>query len=587
MRILRYEIEHHAAYPWQLVQGRICHLRLRTGEALQSAAVLYGDPFWFSGAEKQPVLARSEMQPALRCSGEQYYSVSVPMRTHKLRYHFVLTLEDGSTVYLSELGVTPPLPESVLRPFNVPYVYAGDHPAPPDWAEGFLWYQIFPDRFRRVDVPGEEAVEPWGSKRVANEYRFGGNLKGILEAVPYLAELGVGVVYMTPIFLSDTSHRYNTFDYYQIDPLLGSLEDLRNLADALHARNIRIVLDGVFNHCGLGFAPFRDAMEKGKASEYYDWFFFGAQYPCGYMTFGEKWAYMPKLNMQNEACAAYFLDVGRYWLREAHVDGWRLDVSPEVYPDFWRQFRRAVLQTKPDAIMIAECWHDSREWCTVGDMFDGTMHYVLSEAIWKFFAERRWSLAEFDAGVNRAMMLYPQEVQNSMWNFLSSHDTARMLTRCGGRVKAMRAAVFFQMTHPGVPVIYYGDELAMRGGPDPDCRRSMTWDKVDGNAMLAYYKRLTHMRGESEVLREGTLRTWEVGEDGLYAYLRQTERETVLCALNTSERAIRRMIRLPEALAGCKAVRDLMTGKTHNVQGGYVTLALGACEGAVLGRAEA
>ena len=115
----------------------------------------------------------------------------------------------------------------------------------------------------------------------------------------------------------------------------------------------------------------------------------------------------------------------------------------------------------------------------------------------------------------------------------------------------------------------------------------MTWDKVDGNAMLAYYKRLTHMRGESEVLREGTLRTWEVGEDGLYAYLRQTERETVLCALNTSERAIRRMIRLPEALAGCKAVRDLMTGKTHNVQGGYVTLALGACEGAVLGSAEA
>lgn len=210
-----------------------------------------------------------------------------------------------------------------------------------------------------------------GQQAVANEYRFGGNLKGILEAVPYLAELGVGVVYMTPIFLSDTSHRYNTFDYYQIDPLLGSLEDLKALADALHERGIRIVLDGVFNHCGLGFAPFQDAMEKGKASPYYDWFFFGEQYPCGYMTFGEKWAYMPKLNMQNEACAEYFLDVGRYWLREAHVDGWRLDVSPEVYPDFWRQFRRAVKKTNPNAIMIAECWDDSREWCTIGDMFDG------------------------------------------------------------------------------------------------------------------------------------------------------------------------------------------------------------------------
>ena len=359
------------------------------------------------------------------------------------------------------------------------------------------------------------------------------------------------------------------------------------MADALHEKGIRIVLDGVFNHCGLGFAPFKDAMEKGKGSEYYDWFFFGEQYPCGYMTFGEKWAYMPKLNMQNEACAAYFLDVGRYWLREAHVDGWRLDVSPEVYPDFWRQFRRAVMAANPNAIMIAECWHDSREWCTVGDMFDGTMHYVLSEAIWKFFADRRWSLAQFDAGINRAMMLYPQEVQNSMWNFLSSHDTARMLTRCGGRVKSMRAAAFFQMTHPGVPVIYYGDELGMRGGPDPDCRRSMTWDKVNGNAMLAYYKRLTHMRNASEVLREGTLKTWEVGEDGLYAYLRQTEKETVLCALNTTDQAIRRMVRVPEELAACKTVCDLLSGKTHKVQGGYVTLTLGACEGVALGRAEA
>lgn len=586
MKSLQIAAIHHI--PWledrhTLSDGRVC-IRLTTA-ANEFDAVTLRHAFHYAEGEPFAHATDIPMERMWRDENREVWQVVFAPRDPRIVYAFILRA--GDVTLLHDADGTRAVPENPAWVSGFHYAHAYPAKEKPQWARGCVGYQIFPDRFRRVDVPGEEAVEPWGSKRVANEYRFGGNLKGILEAVPYLAELGVGVVYMTPIFLSDTSHRYNTFDYYQIDPLLGSLEDLRNLADALHARNIRIVLDGVFNHCGLGFAPFRDAMEKGKASEYYDWFFFGAQYPCGYMTFGEKWAYMPKLNMQNEACAAYFLDVGRYWLREAHVDGWRLDVSPEVYPDFWRQFRRAVLQTKPDAIMIAECWHDSREWCTVGDMFDGTMHYVLSEAIWKFFAERRWSLAEFDAGVNRAMMLYPQEVQNSMWNFLSSHDTARMLTRCGGRVKAMRAAVFFQMTHPGVPVIYYGDELAMRGGPDPDCRRSMTWDKVDGNAMLAYYKRLTHMRGESEVLREGTLRTWEVGEDGLYAYLRQTERETVLCALNTSERAIRRMIRLPEALAGCKDVRDLMTGKTHNVQGGYVTLALGACEGAVLGRAEA
>ena len=558
-----------------------------------------------------------------------YYTFETRLGEEPFRYCF--EVQSGTEkYYYGRCGIS----REILEYYNFVVVPGF---STPDWAKGAVMYQIFTDRFYNGDKSNDVETNEYYyigdySRRVTNWDKYpanmgvrefyGGDLQGVMDKLDYLQDLGVEVVYFNPLFVSPSNHKYDIQDYDYIDPHYGKIVDdggevlpngvtdnsqatkykkrttgFKNLeasnelfiklVEELHRRGMKVILDGVFNHCGLGFAPFRDAMEKGKASEYYDWFFFGEQYPCGYMTFGEKWAYMPKLNMQNEACAAYFLDVGRYWLREAHVDGWRLDVSPEVYPDFWRQFRRAVLQTKPDAIMIAECWHDSREWCTVGDMFDGTMHYVLSEAIWKFFAERRWSLAQFDAGVNRAMMLYPQEVQNSMWNFLSSHDTARMLTRCGGRVKAMRAAVFFQMTHPGVPVIYYGDELAMRGGPDPDCRRSMTWDKVDGNAMLAYYKRLTHMRGESEVLREGTLRTWEVGEDGLYAYLRQTERETVLCALNTSERAIRRMIRLPEALAGCKAVRDLMTGKTHNVQGGYVTLALGVCEGAVLGRAEA
>ena len=482
----------------------------------------------------------------------------------------------------------------------------------PQWAADQIFYQIFPDRFARSlpreaeqdhvyyhHAAGQEIIlrdwdEPVTAQAGGSTF-YGGDLDGISEKLPYLKKLGVTALYLNPVFKAPSVHKYDTEDYRHVDPQFGGDGALLRLRHNTQQLGMRLVLDGVFNHSGDSHAWF-DRHNRGTGgachnpeSPWRDWYSFSDD---GTALDWLGYASLPKLDYQSESLVNEIYrgedSIVRHWLKAPwNMDGWRLDVSPEVYPDFWRQFRRAVLQTNPDAIMIAECWHDSREWCTVGDMFDGTMHYVLSEAIWKFFAERRWSLAEFDAGVNRAMMLYPQEVQNSMWNFLSSHDTARMLTRCGGRVKAMRAAVFFQMTHPGVPVIYYGDELAMRGGPDPDCRRSMTWDKVDGNAMLAYYKRLTHMRGESEVLREGTLRTWEVGEDGLYAYLRQTERETVLCALNTSERAIRRMIRLPEALAGCKAVRDLMTGKTHNAQGGYVTLALGVCEGAVLGRAEA
>ena len=368
MKSLQIAAIHHI--PWledrhTLSDGRVC-IRLTTA-VNEFDAVTLRHAFHYAEGEPFAHATDIPMERMWRDENREVWQAVFAPRDPRIVYAFILRA--GDVTLLHDADGTRAVPENPAWVSGFHYAHAYPAKEKPQWARGCVGYQIFPDRFRRVDVPGEEAVEPWGSKRVANEYRFGGNLKGILEAVPYLAELGVGVVYMTPIFLSDTSHRYNTFDYYQIDPLLGSLEDLRNLADALHARNIRIVLDGVFNHCGLGFAPFRDAMEKGKASEYYDWFFFGAQYPCGYMTFGEKWAYMPKLNMQNEACAAYFLDVGRYWLREAHVDGWRLDVSPEVYPDFWRQFRRAVLQTKPDAIMIAECWHDSREWCTVGDMF--------------------------------------------------------------------------------------------------------------------------------------------------------------------------------------------------------------------------
>lgn len=570
-------------YRHTLSDGRVC-IRLRTGKGEFDAVTLryahnYAEGAPFSRAWEVPMerMWRDETH-------EVWQAVFMP-EDPRILYCFLLRAQGVRLVH--DAGGTRAEPQNPadVKAFHFAHAYPAREK--PQWARGCVGYQIFPDRFHRVDVPGEEPVEPWGSPRVANEYRFGGNLKGILEAVPYLRELGVGVVYMTPIFLSDTSHRYNTFDYYQIDPLLGSLEDLRTLADALHAGGIRIVLDGVFNHCGLGFAPFQDALQNGRDSRYADWFFFGEQYPCGYMTFGEKWAYMPKLNMQNPDCAAYFLNVGRYWLREAHVDGWRLDVSPEVWPDFWRQFRRAVLDENPDAILIAECWDDSREWCSIGDMFDGTMHYVLSDAIWGFFAEGRTDLAQFDAEVNRAMMLYPQEVQNSMWNFLSSHDTARMLTRCGNQTRKMRAAAFFQMTHPGVPVIYYGDELGMRGGPDPDCRRCMTWERVPSSRMLAYYRRLTQMRGSLRVLREGTLITHEVGGDGLYAYLRRTEDALALCVLNTSAaRLTGRTLALPRELAGEKRLLDALSGRRIAVRRGLAAISLAPGEGMVLLKAQ-
>ena len=266
MKSLQIAAIHHI--PWledrhTLSDGRVC-IRLTTA-ANEFDAVTLRHACHYAEGEPFAHATDTPMERMWRDENREVWQAVFAPRDPRIVYAFILRA--GDVTLLHDADGTRAVPENPAWVSGFHYAHAYPAKEKPQWARGCVGYQIFPDRFRRVDVPGEEAVEPWGSKRVANEYRFGGNLKGILEAVPYLAELGVGVVYMTPIFLSDTSHRYNTFDYYQIDPLLGSLEDLRNLADALHARNIRIVLDGVFNHCGLGFAPFRDAMEKGKESE--------------------------------------------------------------------------------------------------------------------------------------------------------------------------------------------------------------------------------------------------------------------------------------------------------------------------------
>ena len=561
-------------YRHALPDGRAC-LRLRTARgnfdraAARVTCNYWGDDPFAKGLDLP-------MELAFRDDLYDYYQVAY--RPEDPRVKYVFYLYQGETTVLFDcqgphIGGT--LYPDVEEAFVFAYVYPPD--PMPEWARGCVGYQIFPDRFRRAGEP-EEGLEPWTSERYENERRFGGNLRGVREAVPYLHDLGVDFIYTCPIFRSDTAHRYNTFDYYQVDPLLGTEADLKALCDELHRHGMRLVLDGVFNHSGVGFAPFRDAVEKGKASEYYDWFFFDDSVPFGYRTFAFA-EYMPKLNLRNEACAEYFLKVGEYWLREVGVDGWRLDVSPEVYPDFWRRFHAMMKRVKPDSIMVAECWDDSREWLTVGDQFDATMHYVLSRCIWGRFADHKLSLAEFDARINRAAMLYPHRTQEVLWNFLGSHDTPRFLTRAGGDPAMLRAASFFQLTQPGVPVIYYGDELGMEGKGDPDCRRPMRWDDVEGNAMRAHYQRLTALRHAHPSLRVGELRTHCVLKDDLYAYLRITDTERALVVLNATTEPQHEYLPLPEALRGRKSLTDAYTGRRLRVVGEQLECGLDTGEG--------
>ena len=408
-------------YRYALPDGSVC-LRLQTGRdefTKVEARVTsnYDMPEFFLKAHVYP------MQPVAQDEWHTWYQVTFMPHDRRLKYLFVLQSDEQVfKLDASGLHCGADYPEDVSEAFAFAYAYPTE--PTPQWARGCVGYEIFPDRFRRGEgSQTDETLEPWTSDRVQNEYRFGGNLRGIIEAVPYLHDLGVEMVYTTPLFLSDTSHRYNTFDYYQVDPLLGTEEDLRELADVLHMNGMRLMLDGVFNHCGLQFAPFRDAVENGENSRYRDWFFFDNTEECGYQTFGH-WPYMPKLNLANPDCAAYFLDVGRYWLRSCHIDGWRMDVSPEIWPDFWRKFRNMLREENPDGLMVAECWDDSRQWLSTGDMFHSTMSYVWSRNVWNRFCYRKISLREFDAVNNRSLMLYPEPVTQVLWNFLDTHDTA-------------------------------------------------------------------------------------------------------------------------------------------------------------------
>ncbi len=564
-------------YRHALPDGRVC-LRLRTGKGdFDRVAVRvtcqYCLPDPFAAAKDIP------MQAAYQDEWFDYYEVLFAPEDPRLRYLFVLTSEEV-TVKLDGAGLHMGADafEDISEAFAFAYAYPED--PMPEWARGCVGYQVFPDRFRREGV-AEPGLEPWSSDRVQSQYRFGGNLRGMLAAVPYLKELGVQIVYTTPIFLSDSAHRYNTFDYYQIDPLLGGEEDLKALCDTLHDNGMRLMLDGVFNHSGVKFAPFVDAKEKGEQSDYRDWFFFDPRIPCGYQTFSYE-PYMPKLNLRNESCAAYFLEVGRYWMDRCGIDGWRLDVSTEVWPDFWRKFHTMMKQVNPDSLMVAECWDDSRQWLTLGDMFDSTMHYVLSRTLWNGFCRHNLSVEKLDWEMNKAAMMYPHRVQEVLWTFLGSHDTERFRTRAGGDERMLRAASFFQFTYLGAPIIYYGDELGMEGGADPYCRRPMRWDQVEGNETRKHFQRLAKVRAENEALGHGVFRTHQVFENGLYAYLRIADSQQLLCLLNTTLAPVTGQVELPKEMAGMAVLHELYAGGSIPVVGGGVQVSLDVGEGMIL-----
>ena len=380
----------------------------------------------------------------------------------------------------------------------------------PAWVKDAIFYQIFPDRFCRS--PKYSAVGKfvqWDSKPTRTNM-FGGNLAGITDKLKYIADLGATAIYLCPIFKSNSNHRYHTVDYFEIDPVLGTLKDFDNLIKKAHALGLRVILDGVFNHCSRGFFQFNSLMELGEDSPYVDWFHVHS-WPIhaysGKPNYECWWNYpaLPKFNTDCADVREYLFSVAEYWAKRG-IDGWRLDVPNEINDDsFWQEFRRRVKAINPEAYIVGEIWDNPERWLK-GDQFDGVMNYPFRKAVMQYlFDENPISTGEFCEKVRSA---FPENRFGVQMNLLGSHDTTRIASQPRTSPERIRLALALLFFTPGAPCIYYGDEIGMEGGKDPDCRRTFPWDQLKARKALPIYKfirELTRMRRENPVLRDGKM----------------------------------------------------------------------------------
>lgn len=461
-----------------------------------------------------------------------------------LRYFFIVSYRDEA-YYLTSYGVNQTEPKAGF--FEYLCTNDKDVFSPPVWARNAVFYQIFPERFcNGDDMLNPSFVEPWGGLPTEKNF-FGGDLQGIIRNLNHIIEMGINVLYLTPIFHAPSNHKYDTIDYFRIDPHFGTLDDLKNLVSLCHENNIRVILDGVFNHCGYYSEQFQDFLKNEKESRYADWFYAGEfpltidplNYDCvGYY----KW--MPKLRFDSREVREYFLRIGEYWIEEADIDGWRLDVADEVDYTFWQEFRKRIKSIKNDALLIGETWGDGRNLLE-GDQMDSVMNYLFRDAVLDFIARDNIDACEFDNRIQRMFGIYKRMVLPSLYNPLGSHDTPRIFTECAENTEKLTLAVVLQMTFTGAPAIYYGDEFGMTGDNDPGCRQTMAWDNPN-HLILSLYRKLIDIRKEHKPLTCGIHRTLYCSE-GVYAFVRQHGDENVYVIVNNMNQQLQLLLPVLDA----------------------------------------
>ena len=492
-------------------------INIKTGYDVKMVNIVYGDPFanGILGGGEEWTGDSAGIPFKKNLKHQIWWTTTITPPFKRLKYYFELITETEKWYYFEDGFVSEDqmhLKGRSRQCFTMPWLNPCDVNKTPHWVNETIWYQIFPDRF----CNGNTSINPegyleWGSKQeIGHRDLYGGDLQGIINKLDYLQELGITGIYMTPINESPSNHKYDTTDYEKIDPHFGDEQTMKELVQKAHEKGIRIMLDAVFNHCGYFFHPWQDVLQKGPESAYFDWFMIN-EWPLKQRYAakeGQLYTFaffdgMPKLNTNNPKVRDYLIGVVSGWVKKYDVDGIRIDVANEISHTFCKELRTALKAIKPDIYILGEIWHDAIAWLR-GDEYDAVMNYPLAGSMKDFFIDRSLTGKDFEYMINRCYTNYMQQTNDVLFNMLDSHDTIR-LRNVVQNLNEYNALLTLLFTMPGSVCIYYGTEIGMEGGFDPDCRKCMPWKDIDQgkyNERITFIKELITLRKKEKLMRE-------------------------------------------------------------------------------------
>lgn len=507
-------------------------LRVSANDKPDPVEILFNNKYDFT--KRRTALA---MRPYAQDGTFAYYRADVKLSDARFAYIFRIT-ENGKVLYYSEAGLTEnyDFDMAYYTFFQYAFINPADVMRVVDWTKNAVFYQIFVDRFARGGEKDDKYINtPWNAD--IDRYSFaGGDLEGIKNKLAYLNGMGFNALYLTPVFLSPSNHKYNVTDYLRVDPQFGDGEKLKELLTRAHGYGMKVIVDCVFNHCDRTHAYFADVEKNGRKSQYYGWFMIDGDYPVyekgNYAHFADC-RYMPKWNTSNPAVRRYLTDIALEYLRSG-FDGLRLDVADEIAHEMWRQLRREVKDEFPDALIIGEIWHDNAHWLK-GDQFDGVMNYKLQKILVDYFGKSPIN-AKTAADRMNALLTADCDQANAMaLNFLDNHDTPRFLRFAGGNTDKVLCALCAAFLFPGMPCVFYGTEIPLDGAGDPDCRKTFDWTfdgRTDGYKEA--FGKIIELKKQPAL---SGVRTAVSAADGVLKIERYADGESVTAYFNTSGRA--------------------------------------------------